>query len=78
MKRFLLISWLIFIGSTSLARAVDTDMDGIVDLYDACPIYANALPFTDTNGDGILDDCQCSASEEVIYQDPSIAPWPAE
>jgi hypothetical protein len=56
----------------------DSDGDGICSDADPCPLWQNALPLVDTNGDSIPDDCQCgdsngnglvtSSDARIIYQ----------
>jgi hypothetical protein len=52
----------LLIVTAPLQGAADADADGIPDVVDPCPSFANASPLQDGSGDGIPDDCQCGDS----------------
>jgi hypothetical protein len=42
----------------------DGDGDGICDVNDACPTFANSVPLSDTNLNDVPDDCQCGDTND--------------
>ena len=50
--------------------AVDSDLDGICNLQDNCPLVAS-LDQTDTDLDGVGDACDCAVADHQFWLPPS-------
>jgi len=47
------------VSGTLASAGPDGDVDTLCDIEDPCPVFANAIPVVDTDGDGLPNDCQC-------------------